>query len=75
MITSLNGLTINLGGGYSFIHDQISLRKGDVSEEDILLQRRELSNTFTRYTSCTIVYTFGSLYNNVVNPRFDGYKN
>ncbi len=64
------GLRLNLGGSYSFIHDQISLRKGEVSIEDVLLHRQELSTNYSYYTSFGISYTFGSIYNNAVNPRF-----
>ncbi len=65
------GLTFNMQGGYAFIHDQISLRKGDASIEDILLNRKELSTTYSYQTSVGITYRFGSIYNNVVNPRLD----
>lgn len=65
------GLTFNMQGGYAFIHDQVSLRKGDASIEDILLNRKELSTTYSYQTSIGITYRFGSIYNNVVNPRLD----
>lgn len=65
------GLTFNMHGGYQFIHDQVSLRKGDASIEDILLNRKELSTTYSYRTSVGITYRFGSIYNNVVNPRLD----
>lgn len=65
------GLTFDMRGGYSFIHDQVSLRKGDASLEDILLNRKELSTTYSYGTSIGITYRFGSIYNNVVNPRLD----
>ena len=69
------GLTFDLHGGYSFIHDQVSLRKGDASVEDILLNRKELSTTYQYGTSIGITYRFGSIYNNVVNPRLDALFN
>jgi len=65
------GLTFDMHGGYAFIHDQISLRKGDASIEDILLNRKELSTTYSYGTSIGITYRFGSIYNNIVNPRLD----
>ena len=65
------GLTFNMQGGYQFIHDQISLRKGDASVEDILLNRKELSTTYQYQTSVGITYRFGSIYNNIVNPRLE----
>ncbi|MCD6354525.1 MAG: hypothetical protein J7L95_03160 [Prolixibacteraceae bacterium] len=65
------GLTFDMHAGYSFIHDQVSLRKGDASIEDILLNRKELSTTYSYGTSIGITYRFGSIYNNIVNPRLD----
>ncbi|MDX1284018.1 MAG: hypothetical protein R3182_03355 [Draconibacterium sp.] len=65
------GLTFDMHGGYAFIHDQVSLRKGNASIEDILLNRKELSTTYSYGTSIGITYRFGSIYNNVVNPRLD----
>lgn len=65
------GLTFSMHAGYQFIHDQVSLRKGDASIEDILLNRKELSTTYGYQSSVGITYRFGSIYNNVVNPRLD----
>ena len=65
------GLSISLMGGYSFVHDQVSLRKGDASVEDVLLHRQELSTSFSYRIRFGVTYTFGSIYNNVVNPRLD----
>lgn len=64
------GLSINMGGGVSLIHDQLSLVKGGATTEQILLRRRELETQYSYFTSVGISYTFGSIYNNVVNPRF-----
>jgi len=65
------GLSFNLGGSYSFIHDQVSLRKGNASVEDVLLHRQELSTTYSYNFRFGVTYTFGSIYNNVVNPRLN----
>jgi len=65
------GLRVNMRASYSFIHDQVSLRKGNASIEDVLLNRQELSTTFSYSSSVGITYTFGSIYNNVVNPRLN----
>ena len=66
------GLSINLGGSFSFIHNQISLVKGGASSEEILLRRKELETNFNYFIHFGFSYTFGSIYNNVVNPRFGG---
>jgi hypothetical protein len=64
------GLSINLGGSASLIHDQLGLVKGDVPLDQILLQRKEMATQYSYFTSFGLTYTFGSIYNNVVNPRF-----
>jgi hypothetical protein len=64
------GLSFNLSGSYSMIHDQLSLPKRGVTQEEILLQRRELATQYYYWGSFGLSYTFGSIYSNVVNPRF-----
>ena len=64
------GLNVNFGGGASLIHDQLGLVKGGATTEEILLQRKELATQFQYFTSFGFTYTFGSIYTNVVNPRF-----
>lgn len=64
------GLRLSLYGGYSAIHDQLSLPAGGATQEEILLRRRELATTYRYFFSAGFSYTFGSIYSNVVNPRF-----
>ena len=64
------GLSLSIDGGVAFIHDQIELVKGDISNEDLYLRLRQLETGFRYDGSLGITYTFGSIYNNVVNPRF-----
>jgi hypothetical protein len=52
------------------IHDQLFLPAGDASLEDILLRRRQLATEFEINCSFGFRFTFGSIYNNVVNERF-----
>lgn len=66
------GLSLQMGGGASIIHDQLSLVKGGATNEEILLQRKELATQYRYFTYFGLSYTFGSIYNNVVNPRFGG---
>lgn len=66
------GLSMNLGGQFRFVHDQLALVKGGATPEEILLQRRELETQYSYFTHFGLSYTFGSIYNNVVNPRFGG---
>jgi len=64
------GLSFNVGGGVSMIHDQLSLAKGNLSQEDLLLHRKQLETQYNFHGNIGIRYTFGSIYSNVVNPRF-----
>lgn len=66
------GLSVNFNGYYAFQRDQLNIIKGDITNEDLLTRRRQLNSNFSFYTSFGIRYRFGSLFNNVVNPRFDG---
>lgn len=73
--TSLNlrifkGLALQISGGIAHINDQVNLKKGDISEADRLLELRELSTQYRIEGGIGLTYTFGSIYNNVVNPRF-----
>jgi hypothetical protein len=75
LISSLNlrifkGLTLTVNGGVAYINDQINLKKGGISEADRLLELRELSTQYRIQCGIGLTYTFGSIYNNVVNPRF-----
>jgi hypothetical protein len=64
------GLSLNFGGSASMIHDQLGLVKGGATTEEVLLRRKELETQFQYFTSFGLTFTFGSIYNNVVNPRF-----
>ncbi len=64
------GLFLSLFGNYSALHDQINLPKGEASLEEILLRRRELESNYRYFFSVGFRYKFGSIYSNVVNPRF-----
>ncbi|UCH62386.1 MAG: hypothetical protein JSU77_11360 [Fidelibacterota bacterium] len=64
------GLSLSLNGSIEMIHDQLSLRKDKPTEEDIYLETEELATEFEYRGFIGLSYTFGSIYSNVVNPRF-----
>jgi hypothetical protein len=66
------GLSFNLGGSFRIVHDQLALVKGGATPEEILLRRKELATQYSYFNHFGLSYTFGSIYNNVVNPRFGG---
>ena len=65
------GLNVNLGGNFSVVNDQYFLKKDEVSQEDILLGQAQLKSNFSYFFYSGISYNFGSIYNNVVNVRFN----
>ncbi len=66
----IKGLQLNFSGGASMLHDQLGLVKSGATTEEILLKQKELATEFQYWGSFGVSYTFGSIYNNVVNPRF-----
>ena len=66
------GLSFNFFGSVSRVRDQLFLPKGGASDEEILLRRRQLATSYTYRLSGGFTYRFGSIFNNVVNPRFGG---
>jgi hypothetical protein len=66
----IKGFSLDIYGYVTLVRDQLSLPSSGASLEEILLRRRELETSYYYYMSVGISYTFGSIYNNVVNPRF-----
>ena len=66
----VRGLSIFVHASASRIRDQLFLPREEASEEDILLRNRRLPTSFEYNVSLGLSYTFGSIFNNVVNPRF-----
>jgi hypothetical protein len=69
-IRLFKGLSFNVSGSIASVHDQLSLPRGDASLADVLLHRKMQATDYSFSTSFGFTYTFGSIYNNVVNPRF-----
>lgn len=64
------GFSFFVDGNVARVRDQLSLPKGSASDEEVLLQRKELATNYRYGSSFGVRYTFGSRYNNIVNPRF-----
>ncbi|MDZ7738780.1 MAG: hypothetical protein U5K32_06875 [Bacteroidales bacterium] len=69
-IRLFKGLSLTVRGGAARINNQITLPKGELSDSDVLLQLQELSTAYSIDGGIGLSYTFGSIYNNIVNPRF-----
>lgn len=65
----VEGLSLSLNLEAERIQDQLSLPAGDLSDEEVLLRRRERATSYAFEGSIGLNYTFGSIYNNVVNTR------
>ncbi len=66
-----SGLSLTVDPSVSSIHDQIYLPAGTASRDDILLARRQLATAYQYTVSVGLTFTFGSIFNGVVNPRFN----
>ena len=66
----VRGLSLDLEGFASRNRDQLSLPRRGATPEEVLLQLRELQSGYEVRVSFGVSYSFGSLFNNVVNPRF-----
>jgi hypothetical protein len=69
-IRVFKGLSVDISGRYERIRDQLSLPVGEASLDEVLLARKELATAYDYSISVGLRYTFGSVYSNVVNPRF-----
>lgn len=69
-IRLLRGLNLNLFGSYARVRDQLSLPRAGATNEEILLQLKQLKTSYFYFGAVGLSYTFGSKFNNVVNPRF-----
>ncbi len=65
-----SGFYLNIWGSFYMVHGQIYLPKEGATPDEVLLRRRELETNYRYYASIGLSYTFGSIYNNIVNPRF-----
>jgi hypothetical protein len=66
------GFSVNMFGFYGLVRDQLFLPAGAASTEDVLLRQRQLETSFNYVTQIGFSYRFGSIFNNVVNPRVGG---
>jgi hypothetical protein len=69
-IRLFKGFSLTMDGSVSRIHDQLYLRAEGATDEEILLRRRQLATNYRYRFSIGASYTFGSIFNNIVNTRF-----
>lgn len=66
------GVALDVHGSAARVENQIYEPRASLSEADILLQRRELGTSYEFSLNVGFSYTFGSVFNDVVNPRMWG---
>jgi len=69
-IRIIEGLSATWYASYDRQHDQLSLPLVGATSEEILLQKKEIESQYSYFATIGLSYSFGSIYNNIVNPRF-----
>lgn len=70
-IRIIRGLSVSLSGRYRIVNDQLSLEANiDPNDPDNIIRGTQRPTTYDYSISFGLSYTFGSIYNNIVNPRF-----
>lgn len=64
------GLSFNIESSYSRIRDQLALPLSGASKEEVLLELKQLATSYNFRLEMGFSYRFGSIFSNVVNPRF-----
>ncbi|MFW6140386.1 MAG: hypothetical protein ACOC5S_03425 [Acidobacteriota bacterium] len=66
----LKGLSFGIDGEYARVRNQLSLPREGASKDEILLELKRLATSYNFGLNLRLNYRFGSIYNNIVNPRF-----
>jgi len=66
------GFSVTFFGSLGRVKDRISVAAGTASVEDVLLRRRLFETDYQYSSYVSFSYTFGSIFNNIVNPRIGG---
>ncbi len=64
------GLSLSIEGAMGRLRDQISIPRRELSDEEVLLRLRRLRSGYEYNLQIGLTYTFGSIFNTIVNPRF-----
>ena len=64
------GLSLSIEGQTSRLRDQLSIPRRGVTPEEVLLRLRRLLSGYDYRLQVGLTYTFGSIFNTIVNPRF-----
>lgn len=70
-IRLFRGFSFDAGGRFARIKDQIFLPLEGISDEEILVRQQQIGTDFRASFDFGLSFTFGSIFNNVVNPRLN----
>lgn len=65
------GLSLELRGEAAKVNDQLYLPRGGATDDEVLTRQRALATNYRIGGSVGLSFTFGSIYNTIVNPRLD----
>jgi len=68
----VKGLNFNVQGSYSVVRDQYFLKLDEATSTEVITGQTQLKSAYNFFVAMGISYSFGSIYNNVVNVRFQG---
>lgn len=66
------GFSLSISGDYYKVGKQITLPLVGATREEVLLRRKQLETSYNYFAYFSVSYSFGSIFNNAVNPRFGG---
>jgi hypothetical protein len=66
------GLSVSVIATGALLHDQLYLPRDQATLEDVLVRARQLATSHRFFAVIGFTFTFGSVYNTTVNPRFMG---
>jgi hypothetical protein len=66
------GFAVRFFGSLGRVKDRVSVAGAYASVEDVLLRRRLFETDYEYYSYVSFSYSFGSIFNNIVNPRIGG---
>ncbi len=64
------GFSLNVEGSFARVRNQIYLAGGEATDEEVLLRLKRLQSGYRYRLQLGFSYQFGSIFNNVVNPRW-----
>jgi hypothetical protein len=65
------GLALGLEGKAAYVRDLVNLRGREITDDELILWTAQQRTDYTFEVGVSFIYTFGSIHNTIVNPRFE----